>query len=257
MRENAREIATAGAVVGGLLVGLAMAAGMGGDRPALRFFSAHEEDVTNSAGYGGLGAEDVEAPGTAWFQLPVCSLEDPGERSPEVRDVRLLNSQGLTVEAVLVDSSRSPEQVAEEAIEAGTGLGWPPAGVEGTSWGSVVTANCDEDYGGGSFLGRQNLVHVVVSVEDLGADRLAGFDAIGVDWAVGGRTGTSHLATAMGFCTADQKKADCQALFDAGEDRRDALREAWRTGEEPAKTTRVLQGPDGPVEVPDVRTGQD
>ena len=84
-------------------------------------------------------------------------------------------------------------------------------------------------------------MHVVLSTTDLGASRIPAFDGVEVDWSAGRQEGTSRLSAALVFCPTQEQEAACQESLDAGEARREALHEAWATGE-PAEPTALDGG---------------
>lgn len=248
MNETRREIALAATIVGGLVIGTVAAGQAAGGPAPITFLTDHQ----GSLSYAGLADGEVAAPGLAWVALPACVNDEPGH-SVEIRDVRLVNAQGVQVESVFVDATLREDDDAAGRLGSGAGAGWPAPDAEYSSWASGVTASCAE-YRGGS-LDRANRVHVVLSTTDLGASRIPAFDGVEVDWSAGRQEGTSRLSAALVFCPTQEQEAACQESLDAGEARREALHEAWATGK-PAEPTDHLQWDGEPVDVrnlPDVR----
>lgn len=178
MNETRREIALAATIVGGLVIGTVAAGQAAGGPAPITFLTDHQGNL----GYAGLADGEVADPGLAWVALPACVNDEPGH-SVEIRDVRLVNAQGVQVESVFVDATLREDDDAAGRLGSGAGAGWPAPDAEYSSWASGVTASCAE-YRGGS-LDRANRVHVVLSTTDLGASRIPAFDGVEVDWSTG------------------------------------------------------------------------
>ena len=100
MNETWREIALAATIVGGLVIGTVAAGQAAGGPAPITFLTDHQ----GSLSYAGLADGEVAAPGLAWVALPACVNDEPGH-SVEIRDVRLVNAQGVQVESVFVDAT--------------------------------------------------------------------------------------------------------------------------------------------------------
>lgn len=249
MNETKREIALAAAAAGGLLLGtVAVGQATGGPAPIQLAMDAKETRARVS-----LAPGRAEVPGTVWVAVPACtpSLDaDP----VEIRDVRLVGGQGLQVEAVFVDGIPAPDSEEAQTLEGGSGIGWPRRDDGFTSWGSTVSAFCGDQPGD---MENAERVHVVMSAQDLGADRIPSFDGLEVDWSDGGSTQTSRLAIAMGWCPEDRKAAACEKALQTGEERREAIWQSWSDGDDEAPSGDFWR-PSDPSDIgnlPDVRQG--